>query len=276
MCHIFGSSSQSESAKNGCHFICAAYVDVGSERLEPVGDFSQCPCADGDKLCPIKRHSYRARKTGPRFPVRVFYCHTHQRYFTVYPMGHIPYGRKALVPLGPSGLPRDDKDSSIAPGWETTCFVAALEAAEGQLWLKDVIRDDPAAPRYGTQARWIKLSGRLLGLSPDVSEQAAEKIAGELHIPSGEHQQAKRDFQQTRTLCGRGRAVRSVVRPLQVDRLLWSRFLRAGCLAGVWKRAVIWELSMSDEMCSSSVKEQASRAPPQPTKRSLPNVETRV
>jgi hypothetical protein len=276
LCHIFGSSSQSKSVKDGCRFICAAYVDVGDERLEAVGDFSQCPCAEDDNPCPIKKHSYRTRKMGPRIPVRVFYCHTHQRYFTVYPMGHIPYGRKSLVPLDPSGWPRDGKESSIAHQWKKTCFVAALEAAEGQLWLKEVVRGDPAVPRYGTQERWIKLSGGLLGLSPDVPEQAAEKVALELQIPAGEHRQARSDFQQARTLCGRGRAVRGVVGFLRVDQPMWSRFLRAGCLAGVWKRAVIWERSMSDGMCSSSPKEQASRAPPQPMKRSLPDAEKRV
>ncbi len=99
---------------------------MGGGRLEPVGEFSQCPCADGDNLCRLKRHSYRARKTGPRFPVRVLYCHTHQRYFTVYPMGHIPYGRERLAPVDPSGWPRDGEESSIAQRWKKTLFCSRL------------------------------------------------------------------------------------------------------------------------------------------------------
>jgi hypothetical protein len=241
-----------------------------------VGNFSQCPCADDDNPCWLKRHSFRVRKMGPGFPLRVFYCHRHQRYFTVYPMGHVPYGRESAVPVDPSGWPINVEESSIAQRWKKTFFVAALDAAEGQLWLKEVIRGDPAVPRYGTQERWVKLSGRLLGLGSDVSEQAAEKVVHELQIPAGEHRRARRDFQHSRALCGRGRAVWEVVRLLRVDKQLWFRFVRSGCLAGVWKRVIIWELSTSDGACSSSPKAQDSRAPPQPTKRSLFVAEKRV
>ena len=85
--------------------------------MEPADEFRHCPCADDDRPCRLKKHSFRARKTGPKFPLRVMYCHTHQRYFTVYPMGHIPYGRESVVALDPQGCPRDGEE-----GWQKTFF----------------------------------------------------------------------------------------------------------------------------------------------------------
>ena len=40
-------------------------------------------------------HHLRERKTGPQIPVTVVQCRTHRRAFTIYPLGHVPYGRLA-------------------------------------------------------------------------------------------------------------------------------------------------------------------------------------
>jgi hypothetical protein len=141
-------------------------------------------------------------------------------------------------------------------------FVAALRASEGQIWLKEVVKGDPVRPRYRTQARWIEWSGRLLGLGSDGSEPVAEKVARQLEVPAEEHRQARRDYQQAGTLCGRGRALWRVVRLLRVDQQLWFRLLSAGCLTGVWKRAILWERGVSPRALYSSPSAPIPRAPP--------------
>jgi hypothetical protein len=117
LCHIFGSTSQSKSDKDGCGFVCAVYRGLEGGRLEPACEFSHCPCSDGDRPCRLKKHSFRARKTGPKFPLRVVYCHTHQRHFTVYPMGHVPYGRESVAPLDLQGCPTAGEEA-----WQKTFF----------------------------------------------------------------------------------------------------------------------------------------------------------
>lgn len=43
-------------------------------------------------------------------PVRVFFCWSHDYYFTVYPMGHVPYSRKRVLPV--------DLDGHVVESWD--------------------------------------------------------------------------------------------------------------------------------------------------------------
>src|ERR1017187_11039531 len=47
--------------------------------------------------CEISVHHLRARRTGPQFPLTVVHCKTHGHAFTLYPPGHVPYGRVAVA-----------------------------------------------------------------------------------------------------------------------------------------------------------------------------------
>jgi len=44
-------------------------------------------------------HHLRERKAGPQTPVTVVQCRTHRRAFTLYPLGHVPYGHLAVAPV---------------------------------------------------------------------------------------------------------------------------------------------------------------------------------
>ena len=59
---------------------------------------SRCVYATGEQTCAIFVDHYRRRKTGPCYPVAVVGCRVHgRRRYTLYPAGHYPYGRVAVV-----------------------------------------------------------------------------------------------------------------------------------------------------------------------------------
>jgi len=81
-------------------FVVAEYVEEepgGVWRPVRVGE---CPFGEG---CRVRHHDVRERKTGPGIALAVCRCEVHERYFTVYPPGHVPYGRQRLAPLSVGG-----------------------------------------------------------------------------------------------------------------------------------------------------------------------------
>ena len=85
-------------------FLCAPYVVVEGNARSVEG-ISRCPWSRGGQECRLSPHSLRARKTGPQFPLRVMRCHLHDQYFTVYPVGFVPYARRGLAPVDVAGHP---------------------------------------------------------------------------------------------------------------------------------------------------------------------------
>ena len=63
----------------------------------------QCPLATADEECATTLNGFRGRKTGPRFPIQVMWCHRHDLSFTVYPLGFVPYGRVREAPVDVGG-----------------------------------------------------------------------------------------------------------------------------------------------------------------------------
>ena len=108
------------------------------------------PCCGDDNSCHIGVHHIRERKTGPRFPLTVIQCKTHNKHFTLYPPGHTPYGRKAIAPVAPDGSWPLQADKTT-PGHDDECpdkephqdkekmfrgtlFDAALDATAVNAW----------------------------------------------------------------------------------------------------------------------------------------------
>lgn len=87
--------------------------------LRPVEGIERCPLATVGEACDLAKHHLRDRKTGPGFALRVLYCATHGRHFTVYPPGYVPYGRQAMAPVDERGL-------VAAPTQEAACWQATL------------------------------------------------------------------------------------------------------------------------------------------------------
>lgn len=202
-----------------------------------------CPprASDGDEECCVTFDYHRPRKTGPCIPVAVLECSTHGRHFTLYPCGHVPYGREAVAPVGLDGRalsaasPATAKTEEPCPPWGQTRFAAVLDAAQGKAWP----RDGPG-PCWTTQLHRLDELAALLGLEPTPSAALGEKLALLLDVPR---------------LCliddaGRlARAVgfeaRGVILVATLERAskglrILDRVLACGALSGLWRPVHLW------------------------------------
>jgi len=83
-----------------------------------------CPFGGDGEKCRVGAHGRRDRKRGPGFALVVAVCHSNERHFTLYPPGWTP-GRRVPV-----------LSSTETETWESTLFVAPMDAASGVLWPK--------------------------------------------------------------------------------------------------------------------------------------------
>jgi hypothetical protein len=131
VCH--NSPRESEPA-----FICTPYVTDAQGRLRPTEGITQCPRAKGAEQCRMKKHDWRERKTGPCIAVRLLYCRSHDRHFTVYPMGHVPYSRMRMLPVDVAGHPIDSSEDrkvdnqEAAVRWKGSWFRIGRGCLRGQ------------------------------------------------------------------------------------------------------------------------------------------------
>lgn len=211
---------------------------------------ARCPLfAQDGGACRICRHHFRQRKTGPCHPLEVVRCRTHAGAFTLYPPGHVPYGRQAVEPLAPDGgrllgertegEPNDPLEQQLAGG----LFDAALDAAAGRCWPR-------CSERYGDGglARYWSGQGRLLGrcmvLTGVAEQQSAElrdhiaDVLGVERMLLDEQAQAVLEAPGYRS---RGRAVCAVLRAMRPSRLRYQRLSEAGRLAGLLGPALYWD-----------------------------------
>jgi hypothetical protein len=173
-------------------------------------------------MCQISEHEQRERVTGPCHPLTVIHCKTHGRFFTIYPQGFSPYGRRKL--------PVQEVDIETAPALEAVCDAADDETPRWPDF------DDPEGVEPGwasTQWRQICRWGRWLGLSG--SEAEGQRIAMALSVPLYEHAIARRRYRQGRYR-HRGRAILRLLRVAGGAGGLLRRLLRAGFIAGLLGR----------------------------------------
>jgi hypothetical protein len=190
------------------------------------------PCwkGDGEKPCSVGLDHKRRRKTGPpQGWVAVARCSSHRLAFTVYPAGHIPYGRAPLVVLAPDG-------SDVAGGVSSGAMAAATDAREGKLWPREEAVDAVQA----TQRRRILEAATLLGLA--AGELDAAVAAAVLHLPTGRLVEVAQRLSEARDLVTWGREVSGLVEMLarRGGRWLMDRFAVLGHLAGRWGRPWRW------------------------------------
>jgi hypothetical protein len=91
--------------------------------MRPAQRVRQCPFGSEGEACTTFLNGFRARKTGPSFPIQVMGCHDHGRCFTVYPMGFDPYGRTRIAPVDVGGgVLQEAEEAGTAGRWQGTIF----------------------------------------------------------------------------------------------------------------------------------------------------------
>lgn len=215
---------------------------LGDSQPAPMVLPASCLWAEPESgCCEIAVHHRRERKTGPEFAVLVLRCRAHRRAFTLYPLGQVPYGRMAVAPVSYDGelLGSGDADPASGPrlGWQTTVFLAALQAASGQAWPR---QSDGIARIWDTQQELIAKSAQMLGLLPKTPPRIGEQIAQQLQVPRLEQLDAARAFEGAFGYKERGRAIVAVLDRLQPGRCLLEQLLACGVLAGLWGPVQRW------------------------------------
>lgn len=222
----------------------ASYVP-GAEAFKPAVTPQSCVhAAMGDAACVLIVHHVRERKTGPQIPVTVLWCRTHGRAFTLYPLGHVPYGRLAIAPVGLDGevvfsterAPQTaEADRTRLPAWGTTLFAAAFAAID-------------EAPVKVTDSRWwatetperLARGAAIVGVHPDLPVRDADAIAFRLEIPRLVLLEATAAYVRGRGRAARGRVIVDVLGQLG-DHGLLDRLLAAGACAGCWGTVTRWD-----------------------------------
>ena len=198
------------------------------------------PCSErDDRACVVCKDHGRARSTGPCFPLTVARCLTHQLGFTLYPPGHVPYGRVAVAPVALDG-------SAIvgvakgAQGLASTLFAAALDAADGTLWA----RQCPGGTDrwWSSQIRHIDAATRICGVvANDLAADQQQQMAAALQVEALLLRQGASAIGVAPGYRSRGAAVVAVLDRMAEGTCLLKRVLCAGELAGLWGPPHAWD-----------------------------------
>lgn len=223
-------------------FIITPYFPDVMGMLRPVIP-ERCGKAapDAPSPCELEVRHWRARKTGPQFALLVLKCCTHGVAFTLYPPGHVPYGRCAVVPVDPEGRPmRRVEDGSPAAGlaWDATIARAALDAARGEPWPRSKGDWTGAVGSWRTQGRYLGQLAEILGL---VGAQDSP-LVGPLGVSALGHREATTAYLGATGYQERGRALCMIVEELASARCdLLEMILAAGWAAGRWGQVRRWD-----------------------------------
>ena len=197
----------------GRPWLTVSYCDRGEGRFQPDEGVNRCPFAGPGEVCRLRKHSFRKRSTGPGFPLRVMFCNDHAQYFSLYPVGFVPYARKPLAPVDITGF--------------------MMEPAE---------RPFEQAEEFADDKRWLARTSRLLGLSADIDLRRAEEIAETLRLGGAPQYWLRADYAVAVGMKARAAVVLEGLASLPAENGLWGRILRAGHVAGLWGKPFVWSL----------------------------------
>lgn len=208
----------------------------------------RCLDAAASAACEIVVHHLRPRRTGPGFPVTVVRCRIHGHAFTLYPLGHVPYGRIAVAPVSVSGEPiltasppagvTGEAGGKGELGWSATLVAAALDAAAGSAWCREY--DEVVLLRWRTQGRRITQAAELLGIGPGDEGRRAES-AEQLGVAHLELRKGMRRWADASGYRSRGQAVAEILGLLEPGRCVCDQVIAAGSVAGLWGPASRWD-----------------------------------
>lgn len=232
---------QQQDSRTVCHnprvsarrpFVITPYAPGAEGVLTPsVPDVCPLEGRDGKK-CRVFKDHWRGRTTGPCFPLIVVRCRPHGIAFTLYPPGHVPYGRQAVAPATPGAA----DDAKVFSG---TLFDAALDASEGKAWP----RNCPGGSDrwWGTQGRRLARAGLVAGVEPVTPHTLREQQACALDVGNLLLLDGVRTIETTPGYRARGQAVRSVLDRLSHGPRIFKRVSVSGHLAGLWGAPCEWD-----------------------------------
>jgi hypothetical protein len=213
----------------------------------------------GEQPCRLSIDHLRERKTGPGFALTVLKCHSHGMAFTLYPPGHVPYGRCAVAPVAPdastlatrveaSGCePRAHDLDPVPPQARTfsgTVFDAAIDAAQGLAWQREAQLEPPEDGInrwWRTQHRHLTLATRLLGVAPELARAEQLEVAAVLGVPALLLSELARGLEGSGGYAAQGQAVVEVLACLARGRSLADRIVRSGHIVGLWREPFCWD-----------------------------------
>ena len=144
----------------------------------------------------------------------------------------------------------------------TAGFEAAVDASEGQLWLRERMGEETQPGGYGTQRRWMERSADVLGLSAPITPPVVEEIVEQLGVSGLEHHKAREQYGLASGLVERGKAILSVLNLIRFGEDLCTRLMAAGNLGGCWGKVVWWDPRLNRRVSLLSPVGRASRSPP--------------
>lgn len=160
-------------------FVVVAYGADDDGCMVPVKP-EQCLLKLACKVegeCKIGEAGWRERKTGPCHPLQIVRCRAHGLGFTLYPEGHVPYGRAPVLLTPDECEPDESEDVREADEHRepATMVGAAIAASVGEFWERELIEDEPG-PVLRTQQRWIKWLGLVVGLDGELSSEVLSEL----------------------------------------------------------------------------------------------------
>ena len=231
----------------GCHgfdvgarrpFVITPYSAGETGVFKPAKPDAGSCHVEGGKACVLWVDHLRERKTGPCIPLTVLACGTHGVCFTVYPPGHVPYGRTRVAPVALDGKAIVDRPSGTE-GFEGTIFEAALDASKGAAW--DRSREGGGERWWGTQGRRVAAALKILGVAPGLGEVEREAMAAALGVALLLLCEQAYGIAATPGYRRRGQAVCAVLGQLGEGPCVLSLLMASGHLAGLWGAPLWWD-----------------------------------
>jgi hypothetical protein len=165
-------------------------------------------------------------------------CGTHEVGFTLYPPGHVPYGRVSLAPVAPDGRTIIDGPRG-AQAFEGTVFAAALDASKGMAWDRE--REGGSDRWWGTQGQRVALALGICGVAPELGEAEREAVAAVLGVELLHLREQAQKVVAAPGYRRRGEGVCAVLERLTEGPCVLSRLMASGHLAGFWGPPLRWD-----------------------------------
>lgn len=186
--------------------------------------------------CKVVIHFWRERKTGLLRFLAVAKCNEHNKAFTLYPPGMLPFKRQALVVnIDIDGKVVNAED--IETLTKETLFEAAYDKSIGEEWPKEQPADSPVtSKRFDTGSRHIRQSAQLLALNPDMTSNVNQAITEVLDLNPLMVSEQRQLIGSSSTDKCRSLAISSILKELSWSETLFERLVAAGNIAELWPK----------------------------------------